>query len=228
MTAELMRFPMLLAMRGDLQGARDLAERQRRLRQRLGFDLHAIAVYGQQMGWVELMAGEPEAAERALRPTYEALEAMGDRGLLASVAHQLAEALYMQGRFDASASVAAEAKRLSTPGDLDAEIGWRRVQARLLARRGEHAAARSLAREAVDLSRDTDALNAQGDAWMALGEVLGMGGDAEASAEAIREALALYEAKEHLISARTARELLERQALATPPSGTGPAATGDR
>jgi tetratricopeptide (TPR) repeat protein len=207
-TAELMRFPMLLAMGGDFEEARSLAERQRRLRRSLGLEIHAIGVYGQQLGWVEIMAGEAEAAERALRPTHEALEAMGDRGSLATVAHQLAYALYLQDRLDEASKFAEESQGLSTSLDLEAEMGWRRVKARLAARRGEHAEAQRLAHEAVELGRETDSLSDRADCLMALGEVLQMTEEGEAPAEAIREALTLYEAKENLVSARRARRLL--------------------
>jgi hypothetical protein len=43
---------------------------------------------------------------------------------------------------------------------------------------------------------------------MALGEVLHLAGEGAPAAEAIREAIDLYEAKENLVSARSARELL--------------------
>ena len=43
---------------------------------------------------------QPAAAERRLRPGYEKLEEMGERGLLATTAAMLAQALYDQGRYD--------------------------------------------------------------------------------------------------------------------------------
>ena len=48
----------------------------------------------------------------------------------------------------------------------------RQVEARVLARRGEHVEAERLAREAVALGDETDMLNAQGDAYADLAEVL--------------------------------------------------------
>ena len=42
---------------------------------------------------MELIAGDPAAAERYLREGYEAFRAMGERGYLSSVAGSLAEAL---------------------------------------------------------------------------------------------------------------------------------------
>jgi hypothetical protein len=46
------------------------------------------------------------------------------------------------------------------------------VRAKVLARRGEHAEADRLAREAVALSDETDQLDTQGDAYADLAEVL--------------------------------------------------------
>jgi hypothetical protein len=50
------------------------------------------------------------------------------------------------------------------------------VRARVLAGRGEHTKAESLAREAVAIGEETDDVNGQGDAYADLAEVLLLGG----------------------------------------------------
>ena len=72
---------------------------------------------------------------------------------------------------------------------------WRQVRAKVLARRGEHAEAERLAREAVAICEETDMLDAQGDAYADLAEVLLLGGKADEAAAALEQALERYERK---------------------------------
>jgi hypothetical protein len=51
-------------------------------------------------GAVEMLAGDPAAAERHLRRGYKALEEAGETGFLSTVAASLADAVYGQGRFE--------------------------------------------------------------------------------------------------------------------------------
>ena len=78
----------------------------------------------------------------------------------------------------------------------------RQVRAKVLARRGQHAEAERLAREAVAIGEGTDALNWQGDANADLAEVLLLGGKAGAAANALQRARKLYERKENRASER--------------------------
>ena len=92
---------------------------------------------------------------------------------------------------------------------------WRRVRAKVLARRGEHAEAERLAREAVAIGEGTDRLNDQGDANADLAEVLLLGGKASEAAAALEQALDRYERKGNLVMARRTRDRLA--ALAATP-----------
>jgi tetratricopeptide (TPR) repeat protein len=55
------------------------------------------ALGAQGAGRIELMAGDPAAAEQPLQEGYEALRAMGERGDRGSIVTLLAEAVYAQG-----------------------------------------------------------------------------------------------------------------------------------
>ena len=65
----------------------------------------------------------------------------------------------------------------------------------MLARRGRHEEAEALAREAVALVAPTDALTDQGDALLALAEILELRGRTADAAAAAREAVARYRSK---------------------------------
>ena len=90
---------------------------------------------------------------------------------------------------------------------------WRHVRAKVLARRGEHAEAERLAREAVVICEATDVLGAQGDVYADLAEVLSLAGRPKDAAGALRQALGCYERKGNLVSTqRTRTRLAELQA----------------
>jgi tetratricopeptide (TPR) repeat protein len=195
------------AMLGNFDEARQLREQARETWVDLGMRLE-LAGSGQNFGWVELLAGDPAAAEREFRASYELSERMGETGYLSTTAGFLAEALYAQGRHEEALSYTKEGERAAAPDDVLSQVLWRAVQAKVLARRGELESPEKLAREAVALADSTDSFDARGTVRLALAEVLRLAGrEREATAEA-QESLRLYEEKGNVVSAGWARALL--------------------
>ena len=128
----------------------------------------------------------------------------------------LAQALYALDRLDEADAWAGRAAELGASDDVWNEMLWRQVRAKVLARRGEHAEAERLAREAVAICEETDMLDAQGDAYADLAEVLLLGGNADEAAAALEQALERYERKENLVSAQRAQERLAELQNAAP------------
>ena len=93
---------------------------------------------------VELMAGEPEAAESKLRTDYDTLTAMDDHYFRPNIAALLAKTLYDLGRFEEAESFADVAAELASSDDIEARALVGSVRARLLASRGYPAEAREL------------------------------------------------------------------------------------
>jgi hypothetical protein len=93
---------------------------------------------------------------------------------------------------------------------------WREVRAKVLARRGEHAEAERLAREAVTVCEETDMLDEQGDAYADLAEVLLLGAKAGEAAAALEQALARYKRKGNRVSTQRAQTLLAELRAAAP------------
>jgi tetratricopeptide (TPR) repeat protein len=198
----------LEAMHGRFDAARDLIAQATTLAEELGLEFMLAGGVAHQAGYVELLAGDAAAAERALRPACEALEQMGDWGHLATLAPKLADALYIQSGDDEEALRLTElAERSSTAGVADEDIGWRRVRAKLLARRGELVEAERLAREATARAALTDLLDDHAQALADLAEVLRLGGRLEESAMALDEAIHLHEQKGNFVAAETLRVL---------------------
>ena len=81
------------------------------------------------------------------------------------------------------------------------QIRWRRVRARVLARRAEIQAAEALAREAVAIAEATDFINDRADALIDLSHVLEASRRCDEAVAAASGALHLYELKGNVVAA---------------------------
>ena len=159
---------------------------------------------------IAMLAGDPAAAESHLRSACETLERMGEKGFLATRLGCLAEAVYAQGRFAEAEQLSerVEAMAAQDPSDIDPQFRWRAVRAKVLARRGDHAAAATMARDAVALLAHTDWLNQRAQLHMDLAEVMQLAGRPDEAQAAVGEAVHLYEVKENRVAATRARARL--------------------
>jgi tetratricopeptide (TPR) repeat protein len=156
-----------------------------------------------------MLAGDLTAAERELRAGYEALERLSDYGHLASFAPDLGEIVYAQGRYDEALQLSEFAESITIEGDMDADVRWRQLRAKALARAGRHDEAEAFATQAVRIVAATEYLGLHADTLMSLAEVRRLAGRTSEAAEAVREAIELYRRKENVIGERQATALLE-------------------
>jgi tetratricopeptide (TPR) repeat protein len=194
--------PGIVARRGQLlgllgrfaEGRAAIAEAEERTR-----DLGELALLGMTAaecrGGLELLAGDPAEAERQIADGIHVMEQFGSLGVVSTWEGYHARALLELGRDDEAEAATRRSEALGASGDVITQVLWRQARAVFLARRGEHPAAESLAREAVARADRTDALVTRGDALADLAEVLELGGDAEGAAAALERALAEYERK---------------------------------
>jgi tetratricopeptide (TPR) repeat protein len=203
------------AMSGRFDEGRALVAEARSSAEALGSDVRA-AGWARHAGRIELLADDPIGAERELRPAYERLAATREKGWRASVAFLLAEALWRQRRAEEALEFCDISREIGGPEDLQAQIGWRSVRAKVLAGGGEIEKAERLAREAVALAAETDALTMRGDALTALAEVLVLANRTEEAAQCLGYAHDLHEAKGDAVSARRVRASLEESRRAAP------------
>src|SRR4029450_11702635 len=124
------------------------------------------------LGRVERLAGDPAAAETALRAGYEALERLGEKSSRSTLEALLAEALDAQGRYGEAEELTFASEAAAGADDVAAPVGWPCVRPKGLARRGERDEAERIAREAVAIADETDFLQTRADARVALAEVL--------------------------------------------------------
>jgi tetratricopeptide (TPR) repeat protein len=141
---------------------------------------------------------------------------LGEQSFLSTAAGKLGQALYALDRLEEADAWAGRAAELGASDDAYTQMLWRQVRAKVLARRGEHAEAERLAREAVVIGEETDMLDAQGDTYADLAEVLLLGGKADEAGVALEQALERYERKGNLVSARRAQTRLAELHAAAP------------
>jgi DNA-binding SARP family transcriptional activator len=202
-----------------LAGLYAMQERIAEARQVLGRGLAAFEELGVTMtssvthpaSFVAMLAGDAATAEAHLRRDYEGLEAMGEKGYLATTAAFLAQAIAADdGRHREAERFIEVSLEVAGGEDLSAQMVGLGLRARILAARGELAEAEELARAAVALAARTDFLNQHGDALLELAFVLAAAGQAPDAQAAVSEALGLYRRKGNLVAAARARRRLER------------------
>jgi class 3 adenylate cyclase/tetratricopeptide (TPR) repeat protein len=169
---------------------------------------------------LELWAGDPAAAAEFAAVGFRLHEVLGEETFLSLAAGSQARALYALDRLDEADAWAGRAAELGASDDAQKEMLWRRIRAKVCARRGEHAEAERLAREAVAICDGTEMLDAQGDVYADLGEVLSLAGRVEEAAESLEQALARYERKGNVVMAARTRDRLAALVDAPPPRGS--------
>jgi class 3 adenylate cyclase/tetratricopeptide (TPR) repeat protein len=175
----------LHGMLGEFDEGRAAAQRAENIYVDLGLRL-AIAGLTQIAGPIELLAGDPHAAETVIRRGYEILHEIGSTGDSDAL---LAEALYVQGRHDEAAALVDEALERTHDSDVAPRV-------QLLGLRGKLGGGSiDDARAAIELASTTDALNLQAEAYANLAEMLGQLGRIEDSAAASATAVKLYTRK---------------------------------
>ena len=197
------------AMLGDFDAARELIERVRTMTEDLGLARGLPFILRAEHGWiVETLAGDPKAAEREIRVAYEALEQMGEKGLLSTQAARLGQSLYAQHRYVEAENYAKISEQAGASDDIVTQMLWRQVRAKTLARRGHVEDAEDLARDAVALAEPTDALDMRADGLVDLAEVLRLIGRTDETTGVLEGAVRLYEQKGDVVSAARARSVL--------------------
>jgi class 3 adenylate cyclase/tetratricopeptide (TPR) repeat protein len=207
----------LEAMRGRFELARDLYLRCRAVGEEFGVG-PVLAALPNYTGPIELLAGDPEAAERELRAGCRALEELGETSVLSTSEALLARTLEHAGQLDEAEEHTVLSERNASRDDLASQTTWRGVRARILARRGEFKRAQQLAREAVAIADRTDFLVWRGEALLDLGEVHRLAGDSASFVRAANDALRLFEAKGHVVLAERTRALLRESAVGLRPA----------
>jgi predicted ATPase/class 3 adenylate cyclase len=193
----------LNARLGAFDQAREFAARCRAFYRDTGqqayFDFMAEVLWD-----IEMVAGDPAAAERVLREGYEAIAARGEQN--AGLAAFLARSICSQERWDDAEPYAALAA--SKEGSVFRPMGKGSL-ARVRAHQGRVAEAELLAQEAVAELEGTDFLTDRADVLTDAANVLLLAGKAGEAADALALALTLYEQKGDLVTPARIQAMLD-------------------
>jgi tetratricopeptide (TPR) repeat protein len=199
----------LMAFDGRFDEARDLCRATRGRLVELGWHFDA-ALVSLNLGPIELLAGQPDAAVRELRTDYDTLRAMGEQNYISTTAAYLAEALRQQGNLPEALEFAGRSAEIATDDDIYTQALWRATRARALEGAGSAEEAERLAQEAVTIALVTDDPSVQADMFLAQADVLTRHGSIDPARRSIAAALERYRAKGHRVGERLASEALDR------------------
>jgi tetratricopeptide (TPR) repeat protein len=195
----------LLAMEARFDEARAMRARAEEIFTELGMRL-PLAGLMQIVAEAELLAGDADEAERALRRCWEIVAPI--RGLVPFIAALLTHVLLEKGEYEEAEHFGRISTECVTSDQLAARTLCVSARARLEAHRGRGDRAVAVAREAVDVAATTDALNLHGDALRTLAQVQLTAGLREDAEVAAGEAATLYDRKGNVVAAARARALL--------------------
>jgi class 3 adenylate cyclase/tetratricopeptide (TPR) repeat protein len=210
MASSLMAQAVLEAGLGSFHEARGSLIRAHDLLDEVALTVWLAGPYAQSAGWVELLAGEPRAAERALRAGFDTLREIGEMTWFSTVAGLLGEAVLQAGRRDEAEVLAEASHGAAAPDDVYSQVVWRTVASTVHAYRGRAERAEALAQEAVDLILRSDGPLLHWYAFTNLARVLELLGripDAASAADKGAEAARL---KGGVVAERRARETATR------------------
>ncbi len=148
----------LLAMQGAIEDARRISAEAVATFEALGL-LRNRAAHAGVAARIELLAGDPDAAEQELRTGYETFRRFGSRSDAAEFCAELADVLCTLGRLEEAEALARDAAEVATDDHLETQVAWRRALGRVLLQRGDLAEAERLVGEALRL---TDAVEYPG------------------------------------------------------------------
>ena len=156
---------------------------------------------------IDMAAAEYARASETLRAMCRTFAESDLGSELATRAADLAEAAYLQGDLVQAEQWVEVSRTNSTSEYVGAEVSWRTVAAKILARRRRFENAKATAQEAILVSQRSDGLNRTAKAYRDLGEVLLLAGREEEASAAFDRAVDLFERKENDVGAARTRAM---------------------
>jgi tetratricopeptide (TPR) repeat protein len=120
-----------------------------------------------------------------------------------------AEALYRLGQYDEAELATRTSEATASVDDVFSQGWWRKVRAKVAARRNDVDLALNLSNGAVECLRASDSIDLHGDVLIDRAEVLRIAGRPKEAAESVTGALRLYRQKENVVSTERAEALLD-------------------
>ncbi|MDP9492151.1 MAG: AAA family ATPase, partial [Actinomycetota bacterium] len=173
-------------------------------------DAYALAANGGRVeGRVHVLSADLGTAEQVLRDCAERLQRLGDEAGFSSLASELGQVLYAQGRYADAGEWGELAEAHAPRGDIIAQFAWRTLRAKTLAQGGRPDEADTLVREALSIVERTDLLTHHGEVCVDAAHVAWLQDRHDQAAEQGKRALELFDAKDNTASADRARAVLD-------------------
>jgi DNA-binding SARP family transcriptional activator len=192
---------LLYAQAGRIDDAREIGERAVTAARTKGLLLQLFDAI-QYRGRDELVAGNLDAAIVHLRGAYELLETEEQRVDVPTVAALLACVHARRGELREAGQLAQVARARASPDVFECEVLWRRALALVAARERRFGDAIMLSNEARTRAAASDWLTFRAETLEDAALVGRLAGDAEGEAQALAEALTLYERKGNVVGGR--------------------------
>jgi class 3 adenylate cyclase/tetratricopeptide (TPR) repeat protein len=164
----------------------------------------------QARAWIAMSEGRFEEAKVHAENAYRSLIEMGATSYASTAGVLFAETLYRCGSLDEADAMAVEAEALGSAEDVANFVFGRGVRARIAADRGDLAAARRLADEALEYAQMTDFPIMRGDSRLVAAYVAHAEDDADAERVSLELALEAYRGKGIVPRIRETEALLAR------------------
>lgn len=204
-----------LAMRGEAEHARRIITDAGRVTpeqlDRLAFCEGMIAV-----GRTELLAGDPQRAERVLRECLQHLESTRATPYLTYGSALLSRALLLQGHDAEAERYVLLCKDATVETHRIGQVRWRQVHALLLALRGDAAVAEAVAREATTRAQALEQPELHGEAFEDLARILQTADEHARALAVAHQALDAYQRKGHTAAVQRMQRLIDQLALPAP------------
>jgi ATP/maltotriose-dependent transcriptional regulator MalT len=168
-----------------------------------------------ERGELESLAGDPVARERVLREGYEQLSAMGERGILSTIAADLADALVDLGRIDEAEDMCTVAEGAAADEDVLTQVRVKLVRGRLAAERGSMEAALTSVREALARADQGEYYDTRTLSRLVLAQLLLDAGRIDEARARAHEVLDLARLRGDVVSQGRAKNLLERMGVSS-------------
>ncbi len=179
---------------GDFQRARELVLRAIDTYTEMGAPMMSGASH-QELGEIELAAGDPGAAAEVLRRGDKLLDDLGEQSYRSTVVAMLAWAEALRGDHQAALAATELAEALSAQEDILNYVYTHQTRSELALADGGLEAAERWARSALDFASRTDSYVCHGQTGIQMSRVLAARGDLHGASAAAREVLAIYERK---------------------------------
>jgi DNA-binding SARP family transcriptional activator/tetratricopeptide (TPR) repeat protein len=191
---------------GDFRQARAVVDQGAEIFREWGHRRAPIYV-AHTRGRIELLAGDPVAAERYARSGLEVGASVGGDETDVDNALVLARALCQQRRFDEADHVIATYSGATSAHDVGRAAAWNGLRAQIRTHAQQWADAVDLARRAVAAADRTDLYTLRADLRLPLAAALRGCGDGANADRTLAEAVQLFEAKGNRVGLAAARDL---------------------